>query len=379
VKGSDAFRHLAWELLFLPIEKVAVGPVLWREFGAIQAEVHGFAADFSDFGEIIARNIAILALRPSYEGKRLFGRFAGVPAIICGAGPSLLPARGAIAALLTQALVIAGGAGLQKLLEGSIEPHFAMHVDPCPVHRFSPHKVPTFFQLRTSVSTLSTCRGPLLRIPGPGNFPLEEEGPWFDGGPTVGTSSVALAYALGCDPIVLVGLDFEGEKKEVRPDWYLAEQWLNHFITSHPDRQWKVIQEGRAALPGVERVALRDLKFPELSVDIGLASLIPTMPPEAALLRDVETSLRSVQQKIEEILALCERKFPGIALDDPELTQLEEQLQGELAMRRLLLPLWEIWKWVIGRSSSEGATGLYLHQKLFFQEVCSVYRTILAP
>ncbi len=160
--------------------------------------------------------------------------------------------------LKNNALLFAGGTALSSLGKYGLTPHFGGLIDPHPpTGRFFQHKsfeIPLFFQSRVSPDLLKQMRGPLLWIPGSQNDLLTEE--TFDGGWNVSTFLTAIAQKLGCNPIILVGVDLaqRGEKSYAgdferpeggeliwvqddlytRRDWLFAADWLADLAAAHP-------------------------------------------------------------------------------------------------------------------------------------------------
>lgn len=150
--------------------------------------------------------------------------FEGVPAIICGAGPSL--AEDFSTLKREQALIIAGGSAIPALLQAGVQPHLAMALDPNPeelerLRDLSSLKAPLLCSPRLQKSVLDTFAGPVGYLYSATGGLVEE---WLREalglpahvpvGDTLGreafsvtTLAVAYAHFLGCDPIILAGVD----------------------------------------------------------------------------------------------------------------------------------------------------------------------------
>ena len=63
-------------------------------------------------------------LPDAFFANKLEGKYAGVPAIICGAGPSLKSAISTLKTLENKALIIAGGSAIAALSNQGVEPPF---------------------------------------------------------------------------------------------------------------------------------------------------------------------------------------------------------------------------------------------------------------
>lgn len=149
----------------------------------------------------------------------LSGLFAGRPAVVVGAGPSLDHNLPALATLQDRAVIIGVDTALRPLVAGGVRPHLIVAVDPAPLNArhlvgvdglddvwlaaegslhpsaFAPFAGRTFvFQVSNHdpwpwLSTLGVGRGRLRA--------------WG----SVVTSAFDLALRMGCDPIIFAGLD----------------------------------------------------------------------------------------------------------------------------------------------------------------------------
>ncbi len=219
---EESFKQAAWEFVFLKFSYLALGPSeqkkraeeLFSKMRHYQSGVHLVASDFRDFGVRILSNV--YANMPKFcdakRGRALFNRFKGIPAIICGAGPTLEREIGALRKLQNNALLFAGGSALNILAQEKITPHFAASIDPDPPHERlkgqASFSSPFFYQSRVSQELLASIHAPLLWMEGSGGYPIEEwlqkecgiEESTFDGGWNVATFCTALSVELGCNP-----------------------------------------------------------------------------------------------------------------------------------------------------------------------------------
>jgi hypothetical protein len=142
-----AFRGAERAWRFVPTSEAApvvvVHPVLAREYpddvrraAAVGTRVLGDAranagAEAALAGPYLLNTVANLGVI-AREGdvEALADAFAGVPAIVCAAGPSLDRVVADVARLADRALVIAVDTALRPLLAHGVAPHFAVAVDP---------------------------------------------------------------------------------------------------------------------------------------------------------------------------------------------------------------------------------------------------------
>jgi len=173
--------------------------------------------------ENLAANLFFLP--QAFSANALKGKFQGIPAVICGAGPSLKSCFDALKKLEHKALIFAGGSTIAALSYQGIFPHFAMAVDPNEeeFHRLCAQfafEVPFLYANRLHFRAFSTTNGPLgyLRSGTGGSFEywieeklgLKEDLIGADlHTEALSVTNLALSYAfhLGCNPIYLAGVD----------------------------------------------------------------------------------------------------------------------------------------------------------------------------
>jgi hypothetical protein len=173
----------------------------------------------------------IWQISKSYEGKKLFGEFKGIPAIICGAGPSLQKNADLLLQLEGKALLIAAGGALGALSRCGVTPHCTVATDPMPAvyERFIAHshyEVPLFYHARMNKDALKISHGPRFFLNGSPMYRVDEwindkfglEVDDLETGHSSITFSMHIAQALGCDPIIFVGTDLAfTDKKNYSP------------------------------------------------------------------------------------------------------------------------------------------------------------------
>lgn len=185
-----------------------------------------------------------LQMLESLDGQKLSKAFTKMPAIICGAGPSLNEAIPILKQLQDQALIIAGGSTITALSRENISPHFGFAVDPNPeeydrLKELQCFEKPLFFASRVQPEIFRFTSGDSVyfRTFTGGNFEqkvekiLGVEGSVFhkgmkDEGLSVTVLCLAAAIAMGCDPIFLVGIDLAYVNDKLYADSVLAEEKL---------------------------------------------------------------------------------------------------------------------------------------------------------
>lgn len=164
-------------------------------------------------------------LSTSSCGNRLASLFQNVPAVICGAGPSLEKDLPTLQKLENRALVISCGSAIGALTAHAVFPHLAIAIDP----NFEEYlrfidgfgfEVPLFYVSRVHPLVFATCNGPLSYVHTLSGGRLEAwvqkklgmNPPPFPSycdveGMSVTTMAVEFAYSMGCNPIILSGVD----------------------------------------------------------------------------------------------------------------------------------------------------------------------------
>ncbi len=262
--------------------------------------------EFMNYGVAFFRNFYrnMIHLPEATGARSFFGALKNVPAIICGAGPSLNKNIDVLRQLEDRALIFAGGSAINALTCQGINPHFGGSIDPnvTQVERMRSHKgyeLPVFIKGRTHHKAFEALQGPKIYLSGNNMYPLTL---WLEGqlgleepqaveGYNVLHLMIDLATRFGCNPIVFVGMDlaFTGLKsyadavidnasvsKEVitgggdinsnafvRPDihgdpvhtlwkWVSESQYTSHYVSHHPETTYINATEGGIGFEGVQ-------------------------------------------------------------------------------------------------------------------------------
>jgi hypothetical protein len=300
----------------------------------------------------------ILELPYSYYGMTLKNTFKGVPAIICGAGPSLDKNIEVLSTLQNRALIFAGGTALNALNARNVMPHFGVGIDPNPdqfTRLISNHayETPFLYRCRMRHEALQMVHGDHLYINGSGGY---EIGKWLEEqlgnkpeeleeGFNVLNFSVLFAHLMGCNPIICVGIDlayseglsyasgvvnhpihnlrgnfrtkFEEEelisKKDIygRPiytlwKWIAESMWYTYFFNVCPETTLINATEGGIGFPKVPNMTLQEVKEQYLQKEYDFATRIhgeiqnSGMPPGFQL-----ESIRGLMTRLNESLVKC--------------------------------------------------------------------------
>ncbi len=255
--------------------------------------------EYLNFGKDFFKNyyLNLFKLPSAYKGHSFFGKFKNVPAIICGAGPSLKKSIPLIKKLKDRAIIFAGSSSLTALDFDSIVPHFGVGIDPFPgqIERLGKIKnldFPFFYRGRFNSSALEKIKGPKLFLSGSGGYDISKwfekkfniEGIDFEEGRNVITFALEIASLMGCNPIIFVGMDLaftdmlqysDGvisdnsfvkdsvkEKVLIRKDiygkdqqtlwkWVAESEWISDFATNNKNRVLINATEGGIGFSGV--------------------------------------------------------------------------------------------------------------------------------
>jgi hypothetical protein len=410
---EEQFKQIAWEFVFLRFAyfdevKSAESLQHLARFKHLQSGVHLTASDYSDGGEKVLRNVFHNARKRHHAlpGQELSHAFKGIPAIICGSGPSLAKNIQLLKRLDQRALLFAGGSALNVLSAEGIVPHFSASIDPDPpskrFYEQTAFEVPFFYQDRLAHRLLEMVHSPLLWMADSGGYPIEQwlsQTPPFDGGWNVATFGAALAQALGCAPIIFVGMDLSctGEQlyapgvKSVKeeenlihvrdalyskPDWLMAAKWIEEFAHKHPECRWINATEGGLGFQGIPSESLESVIGAHLqrpfdlrgSVHARLQQIEAFMPSCEEQLREVEKSLERCAQIADQLLASIEKWYPQPPHEKGEIVLLEFDLEEELACHHILTPLWDVWKHVFQREITDPSKS-FINKLLFFKRV----------
>ncbi len=289
-----------------------------------------------------------------------FGRFAKTPAILCGAGPSLEQVLPLLEQMKERAIVIGGGSALTALGKAGIAPHFGAGLSSSMserdrFERANLFEVPLFYSPRICPAALKGWGGPrIAALSGDQEVcrwfarELGGAGIFLQEGPSVAGLMLELAYQMGCDPIIFVGVDLaftegkdyaegvaplEGleekvEGKRTSSKWVSEAAHLGDMVAARPGRRYLNGGEG-LAIPGVESI----------NFEKGLAEFLPrdlegeirAAVVSGAVIPAVEPLLDRLKESLQRVIALVEE-----APTSGELALFEVELEEELAYRAVL-------------------------------------------
>ena len=331
----------------------------------------------------------------SFFVNGLKGRFKGVPAVICGAGPSLKESIPALKKLENRALIFAGGSTVSALTNLGVQPHFAAAVDPNPsewscLKRNKLQDVPFVFASRVLPKIFTSFNGPLGYVQtftgGPSEQLMEErlgltghplEEAVDSNGMSVTTLAVSMAVAMGCDPIVMTGVDMaytnkkryaagvdeperdtslrsdeqvfyrkgvKGEKVETLTKWLMESDWVSEKAKREEARFINATNDGL----GFEGIPNQDLDEVAKHYMRSEYPLRDWVHAEIASVKISEEKQADVEKVLDELYASLERMDALLGdiclnlekekrLDHPSLILHEMDLREEFAFEKLMV------------------------------------------
>ena len=337
-------------------------------------------------GNLLFSNLVknLRRLPTSFYVNEMKGAFSGIPAIICGAGPSLASSFEELKKNEGRALIFAGGSAIAALAKQGISPHFALAIDPNAdeLERLKSCNIqaPLLFTLRLLSDALVLAKGPtgyvrsafasaselwLHEAMGLEGALIGEDLPLEASSVTL--FAVAVAVHFGCNPIILDGVDLaytegkryadgvmaHGEKQPLQPmdqrlfkkdrlgrrvqtavRWIMEAEALAAFAKKQNSFSWINCTQGGLPLRGFQQSSLSQVlkgiykKDLEKLVQSAMTPISKSVCEKAFLkIEEMKKSLISVVGYLDQI---CTGK--AVALAEIEL---EEELAWKLFFSHL--------------------------------------------
>lgn len=300
----------------------------------------------------------MLDLPSASLGNKTFGSFYKVPAIICGAGPSLVKSLPLLDALRDKALIFAGGSALNALNAVGIQPHLGAGIDPNPAQyerlkSNQAYEVPFYYRNRMYHEAFKLIRGPRLYVTGCGGYDVSD---WFekklnihadfmDEGHNVINFCLQIACQLGCNPIFLAGMDLaftemkvyapgiedqerldltqalNEEDYDTRPilkrdiqdkpiytlwKWVAEAEWIGHFAEEHPELTIINCTEGGLGFPGVPNEPLKEVLEHYLMRQYAIDDRLNAEIQNSVLSHVTLSKVVKLMQELDESLKHCD-------------------------------------------------------------------------
>ncbi len=352
--------------------------------------------EFANFGKGFFDNFFrnILSLPHSYLGNSLFNKFQGIPAIICGAGPSIEKNIHLLHSLRDKALIFAGGTALNVLSGHGIVPHFGVGIDPN-WHQLTRlimqegYETPFFYRNRIYSEAFNMIHGDKLYVTGTVGYEVSD---WFEEklgiqgkllaeGHNVVNFSLSIAHALGCNPIIFIGVDLaythnqsyasgffhhpihdledfhtKDNREELisKPDiegkpvntlwkWVTESLWFSRFASINNDLIIINSTEGGIGIPGLPHIPLKEVAQSLLTRQFDFGGWIHGEIQNAPLAEGITSkkiieSMHEIQQSLIRCRDICEKvrnDFDAVAQKLSDNKEVPMNLVGEETLRSL--------------------------------------------
>lgn len=349
--------------------------------------------EYLEYGAAFYRNfyLNILGWDQSVLGNKLFGKFKNVPAVICGAGPSLHKNMDVLKKVKNKALIFGGSSSLNALLHAGIVPHFGVGIDPNPkqAERFEELPrldFPFFYRQRLYHDALNLLEGPRLYITGTGGYEIanwfekkcEIESEEIEEGRNVVNFSLEIASRMGCNPIIFVGMDLgftdcklyspgviteenkvevnEIDPKQLSPDviikediygkplytlwkWMSESKWITDFAEENPEVKLINSTEGGLGFDGVENQPLQSAIDEWMSKSFRLPSRIKQAIDDAKMPNVTQKRVVTLMKELRESLERCVESLEVLDQENEKMRKVlkEEGHQEQLQTARASL------------------------------------------
>ncbi len=320
-------------------------------------------SEYRDLGQAILPNIVsnLLHTNAYIDGRDLIGSLDGEHVIVCGSGISLEGAIEEIKQMESRPYIFAAGRSLPKLLEAGITPDFFVAIDPFLVgDTFSSIKnvsIPIFYQNRVCRDLLFAHNGPKIFMGSAHGWQIESalmqeigmDSFFFDAGYNAGNFGVHIALSLGAKKVVLVGMDGvarEGEQSISAPSGEKTRSDLLHGMDF-----FKTLQENFTessiihytkglSFQGACKVDKLRVKGKGRSFALGEEESYSSTAKKVIDRYFDHTMFASVQKFLEKVNDTGKKQQALAA-------SLLAEFSLEPFYLEFMLPLWEIWQYLI--------------------------------
>lgn len=383
-------RKIAWQAVMMPLKVIAQPE--WERMKQKIEEFHHAAhlllSEVADFGIHAFKNAKINWKRngPFFPWRVFQDQFQGVPAIICGAGPSLEEAIPLLSRLQSSALIFAAGTASSILNQNNIAPHLSFMLDKetpfsCIVDQVFA-EVPCCIQSRLTPECVQFLHCAKILAPESGPLPWEQW--WMESdkkeelGWTVGNFAAETAIRMGCNPIIWIGMDLcyrdrqkyahhgQHGKDEMwmhgnfatQRDWLMAARFCEKQAQSHPQIQWiNTAMNGLPLAPPIVTRPFQDVMH-LFRKEFDLSGRLHQIFQCASLL-DLNQEKKEVRW--QESCQHCQYLVSQLN------EEIDRPLENEIVYAYYLKPLWQIWQPIFEREAK--GQNMDWHRRLFFQQV----------
>lgn len=323
-----------------------------------------------------------------YDASFLTNQFDNIPAIVCGAGPSLEKNYTIVSQLQDKALIIACGSAITKLTHWNIDPHFGIALDPSPKEFdiLKTHKAKNMMlifrnRLFHTVTDLFDHKAYLAnqKAHPMSNYyenHLGIKNTLSEDGITSLTMGCSFAHLMACNPIILVGADLAythqkthagslpcipthssfcnwekliktkdiyGKETTTAFKWLVESDWISQFAEEKSSTSFLNGTEGGLGFKGIENIVLQKyftentfsshLFHTEIQKYVNTAFPASTTKKSTELTKKLYESLMrasSLCQQIIQFFQVLELETSINSSLTTQLALLEDALQQEL-------------------------------------------------
>lgn len=327
----------------------------------------------------------------------IYNEFENIPAIICGAGPSMGASAETFKFLRSKALILAGGNALSVLSHACVEPHISVGIDPNPTHEetFSKNNsfhLPFIYRARVHHNVLKKAHGELLYVPQAVGYPyvkwleenLDVQGSAIDEGHNVINFSLMLAIKLGCNPIILIGCDlaYQGndsydktcashhpmpQKGVLNPydfsihrgfykksnsnkkvytlwKWTQEAKWISQLAQKNPNKIWINSSKDGLKIDNLNYLPLEKIEKKYLRQDYDIDSILHQSIQLAHSIPINDQKKRALFKETEKSLLKCKTLLKEITSNKDTYLACEGLLEQEVAYQEILYSAATIYK-----------------------------------
>lgn len=307
--------------------------------------------EYLEYGTAFFRNFYtnIFHINKAFLGNALFDQFKGIPAIICGAGPSLQKNIPFLKMAKNKAIIMAGSSALNALAANGIQPDLGAGIDPNPMQEerlktISNLNFPFLYRGRVYPGALACVTGPKLYITGSGGYDIAEffenrfeiDGKFIEEGRNVVNFCLEAAFEMGCNPIIFIGMDLaftdkkayaEGvvdnplilepndtvvSRKDIYENpvetmwkWVSEAKWIGDFAHNHPERTLINATEGGLGFPGIPNKKFEEVLKEYVSKEHPIHSKLKSIISQNPLSKISNEKILATIAELKESLQKC--------------------------------------------------------------------------
>jgi len=163
----------------------------------------------------------------------------------------------------------------------------------------------------------------------------------------------------------------------------MSAEWTSAFAAKNPQVQWINASSGGIDLPGLPRRALSEVAQEHLIREWDVEGMLHSLIIQAQATDVTSEKVADVRKKLKEsfnkslnlcdtMLKVWEKHYPSSPLEKGEYAVLEHELDEQVCARFFLMPLWNVWKRPILRTSFH-PLGQHVHRLLFFKKALEMH------